>query len=113
MKKTVNDIDVNGQKVMLRADFNVPLKDGKVADDTRLRATLPTLKYLKEQGARIIVCSHLGRPKGEAVEDLRLNPVADRLADLLGSAVTKLDDSIGDQVTDVVLRPGPTRLPRG
>jgi phosphoglycerate kinase len=81
MKKTVKDIDVNGKRVLLRADFNVPLKDGQVADDTRILLTLPTLRYLREHWARTIICSHLGRPKGQVVESLRLDPVANRLSD--------------------------------
>ena len=102
MKKTVRDVDVNGKKILLRADLNVPLKDGKVADDTRIRESLPTIQYLRENGARIIICSHLGRPKGKVDEELRLDPVANRLSDYLGTEVVKVDDIIDGEVSDVV-----------
>jgi len=102
MKTTVRDIELRDKRVLLRADFNVPLKDGKVADDTRIRKTLPTLRYLREQGARTIICSHLGRPKGRVVETLRLDPVADRLSDYLGTTVIKVDHTIDGEVTDQV-----------
>jgi phosphoglycerate kinase len=94
MKKTVHDVPVSGKRVLLRADFNVPLKRGQVADDTRLRETLPTIRYLREHGARTIICSHLGRPKGTVVEGLRLNPVADCLSDRLGTRVIKINDTV-------------------
>ena len=97
MKKTVRDIDVEGKRVLVRVDFNVPLDGGKVADDTRIRAALPTINYLREHGARVILISHLGRPKG--VDDsLRMNPVAERLSQLLGGGVMKLDDCVGLEV---------------
>ncbi len=81
-KKTLKDIDVKGKRVFCRVDFNVPMKDGKVTDETRIRAALPTIQYLVEQGAKVILASHLGRPKGEVVEELRLTPVAERLGKL-------------------------------
>jgi phosphoglycerate kinase len=102
MKTTVQDIELRDKRVLLRADFNVPLKDGKVADDTRIRKTLPTLRYLREQGARSIICSHMGRPKGQVVEKLRMDPVADRLSDYLGTAVIKVDHTVDGEVTDQV-----------
>ncbi|BFH10647.1 phosphoglycerate kinase [Paenibacillus melissococcoides] len=97
-KKSVRDIDVKGKRVFVRVDFNVPLEDGKITDDTRIRETLPTIQYLVEQGAKIILASHLGRPKGEVVESMRLTPAANRLSELLGKPVKKLDESIGEQV---------------
>src|SRR5918998_6948116 len=83
-KKTVRDIGVRGKRVFLRADLNVPLDDGKITDDTRIRASLPTLVYLLENGASVILASHLGRPRGKVNDGLRLKPVADRLGQLHG-----------------------------
>ena len=87
MKKTIRDIALKGKKVIVRCDFNVPQKDGKITDDNRIKAALPTITYLKEQGARIILMSHLGRPKGEPKMEFTLKPVADRLAELLDCEV--------------------------
>jgi phosphoglycerate kinase len=97
-KKTVKDVDVKGKRVFCRVDFNVPMKDGQVTDDTRIRAALPTIQYLVEQGAKVLLASHLGRPKGQAVEELRLTPVAKRLSELLGKDVKKTDEAYGDSV---------------
>ena len=97
-KKTIRDIDVHGKRVLVRVDFNVPLKNGAVTDDTRIRAALPTLNYLLEHGAALILCSHLGRPKNKVVPELKMDPVAARLAELLGRPVKKLDDCIGPEV---------------
>ncbi|WP_078414244.1 phosphoglycerate kinase [Priestia abyssalis] len=97
-KKTLKDIEVKGKKVFCRVDFNVPMKDGQVTDETRIRAALPTIQYLMEQGAKVILASHLGRPKGEVVEELRLTAVAKRLEELLGKTVIKTDDAYGDAV---------------
>ena len=94
-KKTVQDIEVSGKRVLVRADLNVPLAEGRVADDTRVRATLPTIRYLLEHDAIPILCSHLGRPKGKVVAGLRMDPVAERLSELLDRPVTKLDDCVG------------------
>ncbi|HHH40609.1 MAG TPA: phosphoglycerate kinase [Chloroflexi bacterium] len=107
-KKTIRDIAVDGRRVLVRVDFNVPLKNGAVADDTRIRAALPTLEYLLKHGAALIVCSHLGRPKGRVVPELRMDPVAERLAALLGRPVRKLDDCVGPEVEQAAaaLRPG-------
>ncbi len=102
-KKTVEDIDVAGKRVLLRVDFNVPMEpDGTISDDTRIRASLATIKYLIASNARVIVCSHLGRPKGKAVEGLRLAPVARRLSGLLGKPVETLGDCIGPEVEKAV-----------
>ncbi|NQU99730.1 MAG: phosphoglycerate kinase [Parcubacteria group bacterium] len=98
-KKTIKDIDVKGKKVLMRVDFNVPLsKEGRVEDDNRIVRTLPSIKYLKEQGARIILMSHLGRPNGEVVEELRLEPVGRHLSSLLNEPVLMMKDCIGEEV---------------
>lgn len=111
-KKTVRDIDVAGKKVLVRVDFNVPLKEGRVAEDTRLKAALPTIRYLCEQGARVILVSHLGRPKGVPVDELRLDPVAVRLGELLQRPVRKVDACTGPAVEAAVaaLDPGDVLL---
>jgi phosphoglycerate kinase len=98
-KATVRDIDVKGKRVLVRVDFNVPLDaERNITDDTRIRAALPTVKYLLERGARVILASHLGRPKGQRKEEFSLAPVARRLEELLGQPVEKLDDCVGPQV---------------
>ncbi len=101
-KKTVRDIDVKGKRVFCRVDFNVPMQDGKVTDDTRIRAALPTIQYLSEQGAKVILASHLGRPKGKVVEEMRLTAVAERLSELLGKKVVKTDEAYGDAVKTAI-----------
>lgn len=101
-KKTMNDIDVKGKRVFVRVDFNVPMEDGKITDETRIRAALPTIEQLTNNGAKVILASHLGRPKGEVNEDMRLTAVGVRLGELLGKAVTKLDESIGSQVEETI-----------
>ncbi|MBC8262496.1 MAG: phosphoglycerate kinase [Anaerolineales bacterium] len=108
MKKTVRDVEVEGKRILVRVDFNVPLTEGRVADDTRIRAALPTINYLLDHGAKVILMSHLGRPKGKVVSELRLDPVAERLAELLGRPVRKLDDCVGPGVASAVaeMRPG-------
>ncbi len=97
-KKSIKDIDVQGKKVFCRVDFNVPMQDGKVTDDTRIRAALPTIQLLIEKGAKVILASHLGRPKGAVKEELRLTPVAARLSELLGKDVRKTDEAYGEAV---------------
>ncbi|PKB68314.1 MAG: phosphoglycerate kinase [SAR202 cluster bacterium Io17-Chloro-G4] len=104
-KRTVSQLDVAGKLVLVRVDFNIPIEQGVEAIasyDQRLRATLPTIRYLKDQGSRVILCSHLGRPGGKVVDSLRLAPVGDRLAKLLGSQVKCLSETIGPRVEDTV-----------
>ncbi len=112
-KKTIRDVDVDGRRVLVRVDFNVPQDEaGQVTDDTRIRAALPTIEYLRQHGARVILASHLGRPKGKVVQGMRLDPVAERLSALLGAPVRKLDAAIGPEVREAVLamRPGDVLL---
>jgi phosphoglycerate kinase len=106
-KKTIEDIDVKGKRVLVRVDFNVPLDQGRVADDTRIRAALPTIQYLMEQGARVILMSHLGRPKGKVRDELRLPPVAERLSELLDRPVAMAVDCVGEEVETAVDRLSP------
>lgn len=105
-KKTIaslTETDISGKRVLVRADFNVPLnKQGEITDDTRIRAALPTIQDLIQKNAKVILCSHMGRPKGEVKEELRLTPVAERLSQLLGQEVVKCDDCIGDAVKQKV-----------
>lgn len=97
-KKSVRDVEVAGKRVFVRVDFNVPVENGQITDDTRIRETLPTIKFLVEKGAKVILASHFGRPKGQVVEELRLTPVAAKLAELLGQSVIKADVSVGEIV---------------
>ena len=95
-KRSVTSADVSGKRVLTRVDFNVPIKDGVVQDDTRIRAALPTIDWLRQHGARVILVSHLGRPKGKVVDDLRLAPVAARLSELIGAPVASATDLVGE-----------------
>jgi phosphoglycerate kinase len=97
-KKSLKDVNVNGKRVFCRVDFNVPMQDGKITDETRIRAAIPTIQYLVDQGAKVILASHLGRPKGKVVEEMRLTPVAKKLGELLGKDVQKADVAYGDAV---------------
>jgi phosphoglycerate kinase len=105
-KKTVASLtqaDVSGKRILVRADFNVPLDgNGNITDDTRIKAALPTIQDLVGKGGKVILCSHMGRPKGAVKEELRLTPVAKRLSELLGQEVTKCDDCVGDSVASIV-----------
>ncbi|HEX3703654.1 MAG TPA: phosphoglycerate kinase [Vicinamibacterales bacterium] len=97
-KLSVVDLDLMGQRVFVRVDFNVPVKSGEIGDDTRIRASLPTIKYALEHGATVVAASHLGRPKGRVVPELSLRPVATRLAQLLGRGITFVHDCVGADV---------------
>ncbi|MEH7387613.1 phosphoglycerate kinase [Bacillus sp. JJ1521] len=101
-KKSVRDIDVKGKRVFCRVDFNVPMQDGQVTDETRIRAALPTIDYLRKEGAKVILASHLGRPKGKAVDELRLDPVAKRLGEHLGIEVRKTNEAYGPEVEQAI-----------
>jgi phosphoglycerate kinase len=100
--KTVDDLDVRGKKVLVRSDLNVPLKDGVITDDGRIRASLPTIEQLVQAGAKVIVCAHLGRPKGEIKPEFSLKPVAARLGELLGTPVAFARDTVGDSARSTV-----------
>ena len=102
MKLSIRDLDLDGQRVFIRVDFNVPLKDGVIGDDTRIRSSLPTIQYALDHGATVVLASHLGRPKGKVNPQLSLRPIADRLADLLGAPVTFATDCIGDEAKGAV-----------
>jgi phosphoglycerate kinase len=113
MKQSVRDIEVAGKRVLMRVDFNVPFgRDGRIADDSRIAAALPTVRYLLERNAALILCSHLGRPEGKVVESLRLTLVADRLAQLLGKDVQTAPDCVGPQAEAAAhaLQPGEVLL---
>ena len=103
-KLTVRDMDASGKRVFVRVDFNVPLADGRVTDDSRIRASLPTIRYLQAQGARVILASHLGRPAGKVTDSLRLRPVAERLGQLIGRTVPVTGDALGVGTEDAVRR---------
>ncbi|AHH06122.1 Phosphoglycerate kinase [Borrelia crocidurae DOU] len=100
--RTIKDCDFSGKRALVRCDFNVPLREGNITDDTRIKAALPTIEYLKSQGARVVLISHLGRPKGEKNLRYSLMPIARRLSELLGQDVKMLSDCIGDEVVTAV-----------
>ena len=108
-KKSIRDLELKGKRVLIRTDFNVPLDaDLAITDDTRIRSSMPTIKYVLDKGSSVVLMSHLGRPKGEIKDNMRLNPVAIRLKELLGRDVRKLDDCIGSEVKGAVasMKPG-------
>src|SRR5918912_4218614 len=107
-KQTIRDVDWSGKRALMRVDFNVPLDNGRITDDTRVRAALPTIQYLLQHGASVVLMSHLGRPKNKVVEGLRLAPIAAHLAELLGRPVKAVPETTGPAVEAAVqaLRPG-------
>jgi phosphoglycerate kinase len=109
-KLTIRDFDPAGKRVLVRVDFNVPIEDGRVKDDTRIRAALPTIRYLLSRNASLVLMSHLGRPKGKVVESARLRPVAERLSALLGRPVPVTGDALGIGTRDAVARLKPGQL---
>jgi phosphoglycerate kinase len=102
VKLSVADLDLAGKRVFVRVDFNVPLKDGKIEDDTRIQASLPTIHLALERGATVVLASHFGRPKGKPNPQMSLRPVADRLADLLNRPVAFANDCVGDEARTTV-----------
>jgi triosephosphate isomerase len=112
MKRSLTDYPLAGKRALVRVDFNVPLSEGRVVDDTRIRAALPSVQYLLDQGCSVVLMSHLGRPRGQVVDDLRMAPVAARLAELLGRPVATTDDCVGPAVAQAAaaLRPGDVLL---
>jgi phosphoglycerate kinase len=110
--RTIDDLDVRGKRVLVRSDLNVPLSEGVITDDGRIRASVPTIRTLAERGARVIVCAHLGRPKGEVKPEFSLKPVAERLAELLDAEVAFASDTVGDSAaeTSAALRDGQVAL---
>src|SRR5579875_723346 len=110
--RTMDDLNLEHQRVLVRVDFNVPLDQGRITDDTRIRATLPTIQYLMSRQAKIVLVSHLGRPKGKIDDSLRMKPVAERLAEILGRPVHYAPDIVGPEARAVVesLEPGAIAL---
>ena len=104
----IDQVDIAGKKMLFRVDFNVPIEDGVITDDNRIRAALPTIQYALDQGASVILCAHLGKPKGKVVPELSLGPVANRTGELLGKGVALVPGKIGDQAVKMAadLAPG-------
>ena len=111
-KKTIRDVELSGRTVLVRVDYNVPVASGRITDDYRLKKSLPTLEYLRQHSCKVIICSHLGRPEGQPVAELSLQPIRDRLSELLGIEVKFIPESIGDQVIQAakVLKPSEVLL---
>lgn len=109
-KKTIHALELSGRRLFVRVDFNVPIRDGRIADDTRIRAAIPTLTYALDRGATLLLGSHLGRPKGQVNQEFSLRPVADRLAELLDRPVVFAEDCIGEAVTAALGRVGSGRV---
>jgi phosphoglycerate kinase len=105
--RSISDLELSGKKAFIRVDFNVPIKDGRITDDTRIRASIPTIRYALEKGATVILASHLGRPKGKPAPEYSLRPVAARLAELLGRPVEFAEDSVGARARHAIERAGP------
>src|SRR6185295_7234154 len=105
--KTIRDLALDGKRVFIRVDFNVPIENGKIGDDTRIRASLPTIRYALDQGATVILASHLGRPKGKTNPEYSLRPIAARLSELVGRPVEFAEDSIGDAARSAIAKAGP------
>ncbi|HEY0827754.1 MAG TPA: phosphoglycerate kinase [Bacilli bacterium] len=103
-KKSIRDVEVSGKRIFVRVDFNVPMENGQITDDTRIRETIPTIRLLVGKGAKVILASHLGRPDGRVVEELRLTPIAVRLSELMKMPVVKVDEAIGDKVHAQIAR---------
>ncbi len=100
--KTIKDADLKGKKILVRVDYNVPLENGKVQDDTRIEESIPTLEYLLKNDAAVIIMSHLGRPKGKEDDELKMDPVAKKLGELLDKDVKKVDECVGPEVEKAV-----------
>src|SRR6476619_3719089 len=103
-KSTIRDVDIAGKRVFIRVDFNVPIKNGVIGDDTRIRASLPTIRYALDKGATVILASHLARPKGKPVPEYSLAPVVPRLSELLGRKVVFASDCIGEPARAAVAK---------
>ncbi|MFQ5923439.1 MAG: phosphoglycerate kinase [Anaerolineales bacterium] len=108
--RTLRDLDLRRRRVLLRVDFNVPVEEGLITDDTRIRAALPTIQYLLDHEASVVICSHLGRPKGQAVAQLSLRPIADRLERLVGKPVAFVGQTVGPEATEAAQALGPGQL---
>ena len=106
-KRTLHDLDIDGRRLFVRVDFNVPLRDGAIGDDTRIRAALPTLRHALDRGATLVVGSHLGRPKGTANPAFTLRPIAAHLSELLDRRVVFAPEAIGETVTAALSQAGP------